>query len=89
MAQNQLGTNINLNFTNAKDVNDTDGELTTIANYASVASMKTRLAAFDAFTYTATVLNAMTVNDMVYALRSIDDPTSIASYRVAQTARVS
>lgn len=39
------------------------------ANYGSIASMRTRLTALAAGTYTTSRLNAMTTNDMVYALR--------------------
>lgn len=38
-------------------------------NYDSVASMKTRLIALKPAAYTAANLNAMTVNDLQYALR--------------------
>lgn len=89
MAQNQLGNNVDISFVNSKHVQDGDAELTNFANYGSITALKARLAAFDAFTYTAARLDQMTVNDMVYALRSIDDPTSIASYRTAQIARSS
>jgi hypothetical protein len=47
--------------------------LATPANYASVSAMRTRLIAINPTYYTTARLNAMTVNDMVYALRLADD----------------
>lgn len=47
------------------------------ADMASVTAMRTRLAAISGTTYTSTVLNRMTHNDMVYALRVHDALTSI------------
>jgi hypothetical protein len=75
MAQNMLGQ-VNLEFVNktkatATSGGDTSG-LATPVNYSSVSAMRTRLAAANAY-YTAAVLDNMTVNDMVYALRTIDD----------------
>lgn len=49
------------------DIDDTD----------TIAAMRTRLAAIDAAFYTAARLNTMTVNDMVYAIRVADAPTTI------------
>jgi len=43
--------------------------LTEKANYANVTDLRTRLAAISGSTFTATRLDAMTANDMVYALR--------------------
>lgn len=45
----------------------------TAANYLSVGAMRSRLTAINAVTYTADVLNHMTKNDMVFAIRSNDD----------------
>jgi hypothetical protein len=39
------------------------------ANYDNIASLRTRLAAINASKYSAVKLDAMTRNDMVYALR--------------------
>lgn len=89
MAQNQLGVVVDFNFTNANNANDGDGDLTDATDYVSITSLKATLAAYDAFTYTTAALDAMTVNDMVFAVRSIQDPTTIANYMVAQTARTS
>jgi hypothetical protein len=52
-------------------------QIATPANYASVAAMRTRLNAISATSYSATRLDSMTVNDMVYALRLNDDAAGI------------
>lgn len=49
----------------------------TPANYASNASLDTRLAAISGTTFTQARLDQMNQNDKVYALRTLDDPTSI------------
>jgi hypothetical protein len=49
----------------------------TPANYASIAAKRARLNAISATSYTAARLNSMTENDLDYALRLNDDPTSI------------
>ncbi len=46
-------------------------------DYASITALRARLAAIDAGFYTEARLNAMTYNDMVYAVRVNDAPTSI------------
>lgn len=58
----------------------TGSGLTTPLNYTSVGALRTALAAANGAYYTATKLNQMTVNDMVFALRSIQDSTTIADY---------
>ncbi len=47
------------------------------ADYVSIATLRTRLAAIDAGYYTAAQLNLMTRNDMVYAVRLNDAPLTI------------
>lgn len=47
------------------------------SNYASVAGLRARLTAIDAAYFTATRLNGMTKNDMVYAVRVNDDLAGI------------
>jgi hypothetical protein len=83
MANIQLG-NIDINFTNSKEADpaniDADGDLGTVANYASLTALRTRLAAISGTYYTTTRLDSMTINDMVFALRNHDDATTIASY---------
>jgi hypothetical protein len=58
----------------------------TPANYVSVGSLRSRLAAANGTYYTAAKLDQMTVNDMVFALRSIDDKTTICDYMPTSTA---
>lgn len=65
------------------------GSFLTSTSYGSIAGLRTALSGFDSFTYTTDVLNKMTVNDMVFAWRNIQDPTTIASYMTAQVARSS
>jgi len=52
-------------------------ELAEVANYGTVSTLRTRLAALNAGYYTATRLNQMSKNDMVYALRTIQDAAGI------------
>lgn len=56
---------------------DSGSGVATPANYASISSMRTRLAAANGSYYTSAMLDAMTENDMVYALRVIDDSGTI------------
>ena len=76
MAQANLG-----NVLGVTDKRSTQGNTTsplgTEANYADVAALRTRLAAAAGATYTAAVLEQMTVNDMVYALRVLDDAAGL------------
>ena len=51
--------------------------LATPANYSSIFAMRTRLNAISATSYSAARLDAMTVNDMVYAIRLSDDAAGI------------
>lgn len=46
-------------------------------NYITIALARARLAVIDAGFYTASKLDAMTFNDMIYAGRVVDFPTSI------------
>lgn len=75
---------VNVNFTNSRkataDMGGGDADIATPANYASIDAMRTRLIAVDAGYYTTAKLDEMSVNDMVYAVRSHDDGTSIADY---------
>ena len=47
------------------------------ADMLDLAAMRTRLAAINGAVYTAARLNTMSVNDMIYALRVADNPTTI------------
>ena len=46
-------------------------------NMDNISAMRTRLAAIDGTFYTAARMNTMTYNDMVYAVRVADNPTTI------------
>lgn len=46
-------------------------------NMDNISAMKTRLAAVDAGFYTAARLNTLSFNDIVYAVRMADNPTTI------------
>lgn len=50
---------------------------TTVANLKDTASRRARLAAISSTTYTPAVLDAMTDNDMLYAIRLNDEAGSI------------
>ena len=49
----------------------------TLGNYGGINALRTRLFAISPTAYSQANLNAMTANDMVYALRLNDDPLSI------------
>lgn len=51
--------------------------LATPLNYSSISALRTRLAAANGALFTAARLDAMTLNDMIYALRTIDDAAGI------------
>lgn len=51
--------------------------LATPLNYFDVTKLRARLSTINAGRYTSTFLNTMTLNDMWYALRTLDDPTGI------------
>lgn len=91
MANTQLGNVVDFDFTNSlravASMGGSDDSLTDPADYTSITSLRTTLSTFDSLTYTSAVLDGMTVNDMVFAVRSIQDPTTIASYVTAQVAR--
>jgi len=93
MANTQLGNVVDFDFTNSlravSNMGGSDDALVDPSDYVSILSLRTTLAAFDSFTYTSAVLDTMTVNDMVFAVRNIQDPTTIASYVSAQVARTS
>jgi hypothetical protein len=68
------------------DMGGTGSGLNNASNYVSVLAMRTRLAAANAGYYTTAKLDQMTANDMVWALRSIDDKTTISDYMPTSTA---
>lgn len=53
------------------------GTAYTDSDLANITTMRARLTAIDGTTYSATNLNKMTYNDMVYAIRLNDAPTTI------------
>lgn len=70
MANSQVGAHTSNDFVDKRrGRNYNNISLTEAANYPSVSLMRTRLAAISGTTFTAARLDAMTVNDMVYALR--------------------
>jgi hypothetical protein len=91
MANTLEQTHNDFNFTNSlKAINGMGGGSTLLGvpqNYTSITSMRAFLLGFDPLTYTDTVLNIMTTNDMVFAIRNIQDPTTISDYISAQIAQ--
>lgn len=78
MAETQISPpDINFVAKNRGDGTAGTSVVSTPANYASISALRTRLAAISGTTYTAAVLNTMTVNDMVYAVRLNDDSGTI------------
>lgn len=81
MANHQLtGQVIEIGFVDKRrtpSIGNAAGSLATPANYASITSMRTRLAAINATIFSAARLDIMTENDMAYALRVNDDPLGI------------
>lgn len=51
--------------------------LATPLNYNDITKLRARLAAINAGRYTSAYLDTLTLNDMIYALRTLDDPTGI------------
>lgn len=47
------------------------------ADLADIGAMRARLTAIDGATYTAERLNQMSTNDMVFAIRTADNPTTL------------
>lgn len=94
MATNMIGTHSVANFVNSKRAvadggGDASGLTSGVSNYVTHASIDARLTAYDAFTYSAANLQLLSYNDKVYALRAIDDPTTISNYYPTQVARTS
>lgn len=82
MAQHQVSPATDLGFVGrqravAGSAAVSTNPLGTPANYKDLASMDTRLTAISATTFTQARLDTMTQNDKVYALRLIDDSSSI------------
>lgn len=51
--------------------------LATPLNYVDVTKMRARLTTLNGARYTSAYLDVLTVNDMVYALRTLDDSAGI------------
>lgn len=51
--------------------------LTTPLNYVDITKLRARLIAINGTIYTTARLNTMTLNDMIYALRTLDDAAGI------------
>ncbi len=89
MASTQLGQ-IDIDFANSLRATSSMGGatsgLTTPVNYSSVSALDAALQAANGAYYTTAKLDSMCANDKVFALRNIQDPTSIASYMTASSA---
>ena len=85
MAHTKIGNNLGVvavskstsadvpsNTGHPSDLQETFNEATT--NYSSISNMRARLTALG---YTADTLNKMTENDMIFAIRSADHPSTI------------
>jgi hypothetical protein len=59
---------------------------TTPVNYSSITALRSALSTANGTYYTTARLDSMTVNDMIFALRSIQDPKTISDYFTAQAA---
>ena len=51
--------------------------LTTPLNYFDITKLRARLATINAGRYTSAYLDTLTLNDMIYALRTLDDAAGI------------
>lgn len=76
----QLGTETgSMGFTNRQKSappNTSSTELTTPNNYVSDAALDTRLLAIGGV-FTAAYIQKMNMNDKTFAVRTVDDPTTI------------
>lgn len=79
MADLQKGNIMGVAAVGGKNINGggADNAGQDLDNLDTISAMRTRLAAISAGTYTAAYLNRMTYNDMVYAIRVADAPTSV------------
>jgi hypothetical protein len=67
-----------IGFTDKRRLQTTaDTGLTTPANLLSVTALRARLTTLNATLYTTAMLNTMTKNDMVYAVRLADETAGI------------
>jgi hypothetical protein len=82
MPQNQISNDLGVAFIDKRRATagsppDDETSITTPANYASIDNLDARLTAINAALYTQAVLDKMTVNDKVYAVRLNDDAGSL------------
>ena len=79
MANTQVGNNLGIPANAGKNINGGDDANTgwTNANIITGAALRARLTAISAASYSSTRLDAMTYNDMVYAVRVHDDLASV------------
>lgn len=77
MADGQLGDIDNSWINRQRLVGTNTATVGTAANYSSISALRTRLIAINGTYFNTSRLNTMTVNDMQYALRLADDPTTI------------
>lgn len=68
---------VDIRYDNKANTGALPGTVHSSSNYNDVTLLRTRLAAANGAYYTAARLNGMTKNDMVYALRTIDDAAGI------------
>lgn len=93
MGQIQFGDILEVNFTNSLRATaslggDTD-QLSDPTDFQTVATLDAALKGFDAFTYSDAQLQLMNTNDKIFALRSIQEKTTISNYHPTQVARTS
>lgn len=83
MANTQLSPP-DVNFVNSlravADQGGSGSQLNTVANYGSISALRGALNTANAGYYTVARLDQMTVNDMVFALRNMQDAKTIADY---------
>ena len=87
MADLQIGAKLYMNFVDKRRVVKTgtgttpgtedETSLSDDTDFSAISVLKTQLAAADATAYSATNLAAMTVNDMIYAMRLVGESAGI------------
>jgi hypothetical protein len=79
MATLQIGNNAGFAAKAGKNINGGDDAMAALnnANQLTLAAKRTRLTAINGTYYTAAFLDKLTANDIDYALRLADNPTSI------------
>lgn len=79
MADLQIGNILAVAAVGGKNVNGggSDQAGQDLDNADTISALRTRLAAISGTTYTTAILNTMTYNDMIYALRVNDAASSV------------